>query len=172
MNIDYSETTQYLEWLKEKLWLNNNATNAQKRIVYRGDVYECNLGVGIGSEERKKRPCVVLQNNTGNKFSGLVLVAPISHSARVSPVVIPIADKKDASGNIILDGYVLVGNMTSVSKARLGNKISKLDKKEMEAVDQAVIVQTGLLDKFNTLNNIIADKDKYIAKLKEEKSNS
>ena len=36
----------------------------------------------------------------------------------------------------------------------------------MDAVDQAIIVQTGLLNKFNVLNNIIADKDKYIEKLK------
>ena len=83
MNIDYFETAQYLDWLKEKLWLNGHAVNAGKRIVFRGEVYECNLGVGVGSEERKKRPCVVLQNNTANKNSSIVLVAPISHSFKV-----------------------------------------------------------------------------------------
>lgn len=171
MNIDYFETVQYLEWLKEKLRLNNNAANARKRIVLRGEVYECNLGIGIGSEERKKRPCVILQNNTANKNSSIVLIAPISHSSHASPVVIPIAAQKDATGNIILDGNVLVGNMTSVSKARLGNKISKLSKNEMDAIDQAIIVQAGLLDKFETLNRIIADKDTYIEKLKEKISN-
>ena len=63
-------------------------------------------------------------------------------------------------------GNVLVGNMTSVSKARLGAKISVLSKAEMDAIDQAIIVQTGLLNKFETLNRIIADKDTYIEKLK------
>ena len=61
MNIDYFETAQYLEWLKEKLRLNSNSINAKKRLVFRGEVYECNFGMGIGSEERKKRPCVILQ---------------------------------------------------------------------------------------------------------------
>lgn len=166
MNIDYFETAQYLDWLKEKLWLNGHAVNAGKRIVFRGEVYECNLGVGVGSEERKKRPCVVLQNNTANKNSSIVLVAPISHSFKESPVVIPIAAQFDNTDSLLLDGYVLIGNMTSVSKARLGKKISKLSKTEMDAIDQAIIIQTGLTDKFNTLNNIIADRDVYITKLK------
>lgn len=60
MNIDLTKTQQYLEWLKNKLYLNAIATSAKNRIVYRGQVYRCNLGVGIGSEECKERPCVVL----------------------------------------------------------------------------------------------------------------
>ena len=171
MNIDYFETAQYLDWLKEKLWLNRNSGNAKNRMVFRGEVYECNLGVGIGSEERKNRPCVIIQNDTANKNSGVVLVAPVSHSYRNSPVVIPIIPQTDCAGNILLDGYVLVGNMTSVSKARLGKKISKLSKKEIDDIDQAIIVQTGLLNKFEALNNIIADKDVYISKLKKKIEN-
>ena len=166
MDIDYFETTQYLEWLKEKLWLNHVASKAKTRVVKRGEVYECNFGVGIGSEERKKRPCVILQNDIANKSSSNVLVAPISHTGKVSPVVIPITTRQDESGALLLDGYVLVGNMTCVSKARLDKYISKLNKPEMDAVDQAIIVQAGLLHKFNGLNNVITDKDKYIKKLK------
>ncbi len=166
MDIKYTDITQYLEWLKEKMKLNHNAENARKRVVFRGEVYYCNLGVGIGSEERKNRPCVILQNDTGNRSSGLVLVAPITHTERTSPVVIPIAEQVDSNGAILLDGNVLVGNMTSVSKARLGDKVTKLSKKEMDAIDQAIIVQTGLLKKFDTLNNIIADQQQYIDKLK------
>ncbi len=166
MDIDYFETTQYLEWLKEMLRLNNVAGRAKNRMVKRGEVYECNFGVGIGNEERKKRPCVILQNNVANQASGNVLVAPISHSFCNSPVVTPIAAQIDSTGTTILDGNVLVGNMTCVSKARLDKYISKLSKQEMDAVDQAIIVQTGLLGKFNKLNNIIADKEQYIEKLK------
>ena len=114
----------------------------------------------------KNVPVLYYKYDTANKNSSIVLVAPISHTSRTSPVVIPIAAQKDEDDNIILDGYVLVGNMTSVSKARLDKKISKLSKQEMDAIDHAIIVQTGLLDKFNKLNNIIADKDIYIEKLK------
>ncbi len=62
MNIDLTKIQQYLEWLKNKLYLNAIASSAKNRIVYRGQVYRCNLGIGIGSEECKERPCVVLHD--------------------------------------------------------------------------------------------------------------
>lgn len=170
MKIDILEINKHLDWLKEKIKLNSFAANAQSRIVFRGEVYECNFGIGVGSEERKKRPCVILQNDIANKKSPIVLVAPISHTSSNNPVVVSFPPKYDTSGNIILDGYVLVGNMTSVSKARLGNKIAKMSKQEMNDIEQAIIIQAGLLDKFNSLNNIIKDKDVYIEKLKNKEN--
>ena len=67
MNIDLTKTQQYLEWLKNKLYLNAIAPSAKNRIIYRGQVYRCNLGIGVGSEECKERPCVILQYNSARK---------------------------------------------------------------------------------------------------------
>lgn len=69
MNIDLTKTQQYLDWLKDKLYFNANAPSAGGRTIFRGQVYECNLGIGIGSEECKKRPCIVLQYNSANRSS-------------------------------------------------------------------------------------------------------
>ena len=55
MNIDLIKTQQYLEWLKDKLYLNAISSSAKNRTVYRGQVYRCNFGVGIGSEECKEK---------------------------------------------------------------------------------------------------------------------
>ena len=55
MNIDLTKTQQYLEWLKDKLYLNAIAPNSKARIVTRGQVYRCRFGVGIGSEECKDK---------------------------------------------------------------------------------------------------------------------
>ena len=65
-SISLSKTQQYLDWLKTKLFLDSNAESAKKRVVKRGEVYKCNLGIGIGSEESKERPCVVLQRDKAN----------------------------------------------------------------------------------------------------------
>lgn len=126
MNIDLTKTQQYLDWLKEKLYLDAIAPSAKNRTIYRGQVYRCKLGIGIGSEECKERPCVILQYNPTNKTSPNTLVAPITHSISKLPIVVPIADKTDSSGKVILDGNVLLGNITCVSKARLGNYITDL----------------------------------------------
>lgn len=171
MNIDLLKTQQYLEWLKSKLYLNAIAPSAKNRIVYRGQVYRCNLGIGIGSEECKERPCVILQYNSANKTSPNTLVAPITHSSSTLPIVIPITDKKDSLGRLILDGNVLLGNITCVSKARLGDYITTLSADEMKSVDKAISISLDTNHYYQTLQNMYSDKLQYIEKLKNNRSN-
>lgn len=166
MNIDLTKTQQYLEWMKEKLYLNAKASTSKNRIVSRGQVYRCKLGVGVGSEESKERPCVILQYNSANRTSPNALVAPITHTVSTLPVVVPIAEKTDTAGNIILDGNVLLGNITCVSKARLGDYITDLTPTEIKAVDKAISLSLSLNHYYETLQNSYNDKLEYIEKLK------
>ena len=48
------------------------------KTYLRGDMYYADLGRGIGSEQEGYRPVVIIQNNTGNKYSPTVIVAAIS----------------------------------------------------------------------------------------------
>lgn len=170
MNIDLTKTQQYLEWFKNKLYLNAIAPSAKNRILYRGQVYRCNLGVGVGSEECKERPCVILQYNSANRTSPNTVVAPITHTTSALPIVVPIAEKKDSSGKLILDGNVLLGNITCVSKARLGDYIADLTADEMRAVDKAISISLDTNHYYQTLQNMYNDKLQYIEKLKNNRS--
>lgn len=170
MNIDLTKTQQYLEWFKNKLYLNAIAPSAKNRIIYRGQVYRCNLGVGVGSEECKERPCVILQYNSANRTSPNTLVAPITHTTSALPIVVPIAEKKDSFGKLILDGNVLLGNITCVSKARLGDYITDLTTDEMRAVDKAISISLDTNHYYQTLQNMYNDKLQYIEKLKNNRS--
>lgn len=170
MNIDLTKTQQYLEWFKNKLYLNAIAPSAKNRIIYRGQVYRCNLGVGVGSEECKERPCVILQYNSANRTSPNTVVAPITHTTSALPIVVPIAEKKDSSGKVILDGNVLLGNITCVSKARLGDYIADLTADEMRAVDKALSISLDTNHYYQTLQNMYNDKLQYIEKLKNNRS--
>ena len=75
-----------------------------------------------------------------NRTSPNTVVAPITHTTSALPIVVPIAEKKDSSGKLILDGNVLLGNITCVSKARLGDYITDLTADEMRAVDKAIFI--------------------------------
>lgn len=170
MDINLTKTQQYLEWLKEKLYLNAIASSAKNRIIHRGQVYHCKFGIGIGSEECKERPCVILQYNSANRTSPNTLVAPITHTTSPLPIVVPIADKFDSSGKVILDGNVLLGNITCVSKARLGDYITDLTPNEIKAVDKAISISLNINRYYQTLQNSYNDKLQYIEKLKEARS--
>jgi mRNA interferase MazF len=165
-SISLFKTQQYLDWLKTKLFLDSNAESAKKRVVKRGEVYKCNLGIGIGSEESKGRPCVILQRDKANLESPNTIVAPITHTSSTLPVVIPISPKYDNSGDVVLDGNVLLGNIVCVSKARLGDYVAKLEPSEMRVVDKAIAISLDIKRHYDKLDNILNDKLAYIDKLK------
>ncbi|MBP2026717.1 mRNA interferase MazF [Acetoanaerobium pronyense] len=165
INIDLHKTQRYLDWMKNKLFIDSNAMKAKGRIVKRGEVYRCNLGMGVGSEECKERPCVILQYDAGNTRSPNTIVAPITHSISTLPIVVPIANQTNAAGDLILDGNVLLGNIVCVSKARLGDYITTLPTNEMKAVDEALAISLDVKRHYDKLMNIHNDKLDYIEKL-------
>ena len=128
---------EYIQWVSNSIKLDSAAVKSQKRMVYRGQVYWCWFGINIGAEMNKKRPCVIVQNRLGNLHSPNVIVAPITHSSADLDVVAPLENKYDANNNLILDGYVNLGNIVTVSKARLDTLITTLSRAEMELIDIA-----------------------------------
>jgi len=166
MDINIHRINDYLDWLKQKLFLDFNADKAKTRIVKRGYVYHCNFGRNIGSEQEKLRPCVVIQHFEGNRNSPNTIVAPVTHTHSHLDIVVPIEDKFDADGNKILDGHVLLGNIVTVSKARLGDEITQLSKDEMNSVDESLMKSVGVYWRVEKLQKQLADKDVYIEKLK------
>ena len=46
--------------------------------IKRGEIYYADLSPVVGSEQGGIRPVLILQNDTGNKFSSTTIVAPIT----------------------------------------------------------------------------------------------
>ena len=170
MNINLNKVQSMLEWLKTKLLLDALSSKAQNRIVKRGQVYKCNFGIGIGSEMQKERPCVIIQNDIGNIKSPNTIIAPITHNTSTLPCMSLITTQKDEQGNIILDGQVNTANIICVSKARLGNKITKLSTNDMKKIDESLAKTTGLMKYYGDLNNKLVDKLKYIERIKKDRN--
>lgn len=177
MQIDFSKTNRLIEWLKKMIYLDTTVVSAQKRVVFRGQVYFCELGEGIGSEETKERPCIIIQNNLGNKNSGNIIVAPITNGGLLSSISVTIPSNKykytDKTGTqLYLSGNILLGNIVTVSKARLGNFIVDLSKEKslMEEIDEKIIISIGLYSKFKKLNDTISADKITIEKLKNQRN--
>lgn len=47
-------------------------------MVRRGDVYYADLGERVGSEQQGLRPVLVVQNDTGNRYSQTYVVIPLT----------------------------------------------------------------------------------------------
>lgn len=174
MEIDLARINKYLDWCKQKLYLDYKAKTAQRRNirnVYRGQVYNCYFGIGVGSEQEKNnRPCVILQKHAANMSSPNTIVAPITKSSSTLDVVVPIATQYNPDGSILLEGHVLLGNIVTISKARLTNLVTKLPPNEMKNVDLALSYSVELYPYYKDLEDKFNKKIEYIAKLKAERN--
>lgn len=175
--IDLKETQEELQWLEKKLSLKATRLNKGQSIkTSRGEVYWCEFGYNLGSEMRSCHPCVIVQNNTTAMNLRTVLVAPITHaSTRTNKPasLVPIEQQKDPSGKILVEGYADTANMRTISKARLGQRLTTLPAADMQRIDAAIASVTGLYryykdvaDKLTRAQAHAARRDEKVKKLR------
>lgn len=113
--------------------------------LLRGDVYLVNLDPIIGKEIGKSRPAVIIQNDIGNKFSPVTIIAPISTVKEITkPLPIMIFLEK-GEGGLKEESYVDCGQIRTIDKdKRLINKFGSLSKSKMNEIDKALKISLSL----------------------------
>ncbi|MES0361552.1 MAG: type II toxin-antitoxin system PemK/MazF family toxin [Anaerolineales bacterium] len=104
----------------------------------RGEVWWVNFEPSMGGEIKKKRPAVIISNDTANKFLNRVQVAPLTSKVkRVYPSE-ALVTLNEQPNKAVAD------QLTTVSKQRMINRAGVLSFDDMHNVEQAVKVQLGL----------------------------
>lgn len=103
----------------------------------RGSIYVVDLDPTIGSEMAKKRPALVISNDTGNKFSSRVTIACIT-SKNVSKVFPIEVFLEKGEGGIQQNSKVALDQIRSVDKKRLFEHLGSVGSHTMEKVNQAI----------------------------------
>ncbi len=110
-------------------------------MIKRGDVYYADLHGTIGSEQGGVRPVVIVQNDKGNRFSKTLIVAPISTRLTKPPipthVMIPTLTLERVS-------MVLLEQLRTIDKERLGQWICSLDSNTVVKIDEAIKISLGV----------------------------
>lgn len=153
-NIDLQETKEELQWLEKKLDIKaRRLIPGQTISVKRGEVYGCDFGYNIGTELRGYHPCVIIENDATSINRQSVCVAPITHATqrKKSALLVPITQQTDAQGKLLIEGYVDVAGIRSVSKARLTQRKAVLTKADMLDVDRALASVTDLYGYYKTV---------------------
>lgn len=130
-----------------------NGTNNSNLTFKRGEVYFVDpTGCEVGSEQRNKRPAVVVSNNLGNTFSKTVEVVYITTATKAKlPTHISI-DK-----NPRLHGIVLCESVYTVDKSRLLERVTELTQNQMCSIDKALCISLDITKKSANDNEKVAD---------------
>jgi mRNA interferase MazF len=104
----------------------------------RGEVWWVEFDPAIGSEIAKRRPAIIISNDSANRNLSRVVVIPVTSStARVFPG----------------EALVRIGNQTSkamadqimaADKSRLKGQLGAISKTDLELVENAIRVHLGL----------------------------
>jgi mRNA interferase MazF len=117
----------------------------QARVVKRGQIYLTDFDHSRGSEIRKVRPAVILQNDIANKHSDTTIVAAIR--SKVGQQSYPNQVKIAAGeGGLKLDSIIQLNQIRTVDKSRLGPLLGSAKPQTMLEVDQALAISLGLVD--------------------------
>jgi mRNA interferase MazF len=111
---------------------------------FRGMVVEVGLDPVVGHEQGRSRPCVVVQNDVGNRFSSTTIVVPLTDAAHVkkpSPIYVLV---KKGDGGTTKDSYVLCDQIRTVDQRRFRNVYGTLAPPTMLAIDEALRISLGL----------------------------
>ncbi len=114
----------------------------KKREIKRGDVVVVDLEPAKGSEQSKVRPCVVIQNDIGNQYSPVTIIACITSGEKATfdtEVAI-----KSPEGGLKNNSIVLLNQIRTIDKSRIIDYLGTLHTDTMLLIDEALEISLGL----------------------------
>ena len=94
-------------------------------VVLRGDIFFADLSPIVERERAGIRPVVVVQNNIGNKYSPMVIVAPITSLLKGAKLPTHVEIKSEDSG-LNSNSVLLLEQIRVLDKRQLKEKISNI----------------------------------------------
>lgn len=108
----------------------------------RGQIINIELD-GKGSEQKGKRPCIVVQNDMGNKFSPTLIVVPVT--SQTGKRFLPTHVKLDSEKYYLeKDSTILAEQIKVADKTRCVHYMGQLDEGDLARMDKALAISIGL----------------------------
>ena len=104
--------------------------------VKRGEIYLVDWGKPTG-----EHPALIIQNDTGNKYSDFTIVAYITHTVKDYPILVSF---KNHESSLEHGGSVDLGRIMTIPKSWLREKVGHLSSLKMSQVNKAILASLGI----------------------------
>ncbi len=114
------------------------------KIVARGEIYLVEFDPAVGSEIKKTRPAIIVQNDTANRFSPVTIVAAITSTfdEKLYPTEVFI---HAGEAGLKQDSIVVLDQIRTIDKTRIIKKIGKVSGFTLKRTDTALKISMGLI---------------------------
>lgn len=117
------------------------------RLEYqRGEIWWVNLNPVVGSETSKERPCLILQNDIGNKNGSTTIVAPLLPGHKTYPFVVNVIPT--AENGLKGKRHINLSQLRAVDARRIKNQQGTLEDAYWGSIAKAVCIELGFDDTF------------------------
>ena len=110
--------------------------------IKRGEIWYVRLDPAEGDETKKTRPCLVLQNDIGNKFANTTVVVPFLNPGNY-PFIVNIFPTPQ--NGLDRQRGLNLSKIRSVSMGRFNNKIGTLESSYWSAIQKALLAECGFV---------------------------
>jgi mRNA interferase MazF len=123
------------------------APSKGQKVVFpqRGDIYLVSFDPTMGAEIQKTRPALVIQNDIGNQYSPITIVAAITSKFGLPPYPTEVVMEAKDSG-LSQRSAVVLNQIRSVDRQRLIKRIDRASQEVMARVDRAIQISLGLVE--------------------------
>lgn len=114
-------------------------------MIKRGELYYADLSPVVGSEQGGIRPILIVQNDTGNKYSPTIIGAAITSQINKAKLPTHIEINANEFG-LSKDSVILLEQIRTLDKRRLKERIGELSPIKMARVNTALLISLGFND--------------------------
>ena len=121
--------------------------NQTQKIIHprRGEIYICSFDPTIGHEIKKTRPALVIQNDVGNRYSPLTIVAAITSTVSSVTYPVEVAVEPTNSNGLKSRSAIRLDQIRTVDRRRFVRRLGTVDSETMVKVDEAIKISLGLI---------------------------
>lgn len=120
----------------------NGPVTLKDIMIKRGELYYADLSPVVGSEQGGVRPILIVQNDTGNKYSPTVIAAAVT--SRLNKAKLPTHIEISANEfGLSKNSVILLEQIRTLDKKRLKERIGELSAGTMQKVNAALLISLG-----------------------------
>jgi len=112
-------------------------------MIRKGEIYYVEINDAVGSEQKGKRPVLIIQNNVGNKYSPTTIVAFITSQEKPE---LPTHVELDEYCGLPKESIVMLEQVRTIDKRRLQEKVGRCSRYTMNKVNEAIATSFFLTD--------------------------
>jgi mRNA interferase MazF len=114
-----------------------------ERHFQRGGIWTVDFEPVVGLEQGKAQPALIIQNDIDNRYSPVLIVAAVTSGQRARYDVQ--VEVKTPEGGLNHNSLVLLNQIRTIDKRRVGRFWGRLSVQTMQQVDEAIRVSLGLV---------------------------